>query len=325
MKKVNNKALRIVFIVFAVLFVLAILKDQVIKTTVAAAASSVLGTKVSIDGFSLGIVKQSVRIKGFKIYNPSGFPSGLLLNMEEVSVNYDLPALLGGKLHIPMAVIDLQEMVVVKNKEGKLNVDALKVTEKAAEKPSPAQPEKPAKQMPMQIDVITLNIGRVIFKDYSKGEPPVIQAYDVQIKDKTYKNISSAQQFAVLVLVEAMKPTAIKSAQAYAAATILGVGFLPAGVAGAILGKDHAAAEFSINSARLYDIALQVLKKSGEIIKEDQAQKTIKAKVDGSDVNVSIDQKTGGQAAITISARKFMLPKQEIAEGILYQIQEKAK
>ena len=63
----------------------------------------------------------------------------------------------------------------------------------------------------MKIDQATLNLGKVVVKDYTKGEPPSIQAYDIGV-NKTFKNITSAEQLVTLVLVQAMGPTALRNA-----------------------------------------------------------------------------------------------------------------
>jgi len=187
-------------------------------------------------------------------------------------------------------------MVVVKNKDGLLNVDALKVAQKP-DKPAKVPEEKKKKKkkktkpMSMQIDALTLNIGKVVYKDYSRGEPPSVEAYDGGIKGKTYKNITSAQKMAVLIMVEAMGQTAIKGAKIYGAAAILGVGFLPAGVVGVLIGKDSGSSEFNVDYNRAYQASVDTLRDMGAIIKEDKGGGLIKAKVDGSNVTVKFMKK----------------------------------
>ena len=46
--------------------------------------------------------------------------------------------------------------------------------------------EKP-EMIPMRIDTMQLTLGRVIFKDYSQGEEPKIQVFDVGGKTKPTK------------------------------------------------------------------------------------------------------------------------------------------
>ena len=119
------------FLVIAVvgLFVLSLLKNALVKSVVTLGASKVTGAPVRVGGFALGIPTQSVRIKDFKLYHPKGFDEGVMVDISEIRVDYDLPALLGGELHLPMLVLDLKEMVVIRDAEGNLNVDALKVAQ----------------------------------------------------------------------------------------------------------------------------------------------------------------------------------------------------
>ena len=319
-----NKPVKIIIIILAALIGLGIVKDQIIKAAVQAGASRVLGTKVSVGGFSFGILRQSVRVKAFKIENPKGFPQGSMVDVTEVGVDYDLPALLGGKLHFPLVILNLNEMVVVKNKEGVLNVDALKVAVKKEQRAAKTE-KKSSKSPNFKIDELRLNVNKVIFKDYTQGPEPLVQVYDVNLKDKTYKDINSAQQLAALIMVESMKPTAIKGAKIYGVATILGAGFLPAGIAGTLLGKDSAQAEFGASVDQVYQTALDVIKKSGILSSESKADGVIKADVSGHNVTMKVEKNDQGKTQIVIAARKYLIPKPEVAQGILYQIQEKVK
>jgi hypothetical protein len=322
---------KIIIVIVAVFVCVGIVKNPLIKTVVTVATSQVMGAPVHLDSFSLGVFKQSVRIKGFKIYNPKGFPKEVLLNIVEVNVDYDLPALFKGKLHLPLIVLNLEEMTVIKNKENMLNVDALKVAENKEESAKQAAPEKkseakkPTQALPMQIDLASLTIGKVVFKDYSQGEQPIVQVYNVGIKNKTYKDITSAQQFAALIMVEAMGPTAIEDAALYGAATVLGVAFLPVGVAGVLIGKDSGFADFNTDYENAYQIALETVKQMGKLSREDMAKGIIKADIDGSGVTIEVKKIEDTKTKITASARKLMLPKSEIAEGVIYEISKKLK
>ncbi len=242
-----------------------------------------------------------------------------MLDVTEVGVDYDLPALLAGRLHFPLVILDLNEMVVVKNRDGVLNVDALKVAEKKEAAPA----GKPPEPLSLEIDVLRLNVNRVIFKDYTRGKEPLVQVFDVNLKDKTYKDIQSAQQLAALIMVEAMKPTAIKGAKIYGVATILGAGFLPVGIAGTLLGKDSAQAEFGVSFERVYQTALDILGKDGTITSASKTDGAIKADVSGHNVTVKVTNLEQGKTEIVIAARKLLIPRPEAARGILYQIQQK--
>jgi len=316
---------KIAVIVLVVLVAFGLIKNTLIKAVVTVAASSVMGAPVHIDSFAVGIFKHSIQIKGFKLYNPSGFPREPMMDIPQMRVDYSLLDLFKGKLHCPLLILDLEEMVVVKDKEGKLNVDALKVAQKGQEPAKKEEVRKPSKDTAIRIDEARLNLGQVVVKDFTKGEPPAIQAYDIGVHDKVFRDINSAEQFAALIMVQAMGPTALRSAGIYGAASILGVAFLPAGVAGVLLGKDSGAQEFEVSFEKAYNAVKEAVQVRGEIVVEDQAKGFIKAKVDGSDVKIQITSKEKNKVAIDVSARQMMLPKPEVAQGVLYQISERLK
>jgi hypothetical protein len=319
---------KILFVILILLVALVVFKDQIIKTAIPIGSGQVLGTPAEVDHFSVSFLRQQISIKGFRLYNPEGFPKEVFIDIPEITISFNVPKFLQGKMDFPLVVFNLKELIIYKNKEGKLNVDSLKIAQQKKTESAPAkkeQPKKPAKQMPLHIDTLSLNIGKVVVKDYSQGGEPTVQAYDVGIKNKVYKDINSPEQLATLVMLEAMGPTAIKSAGLTAAASVLGVAFLPAGVAGVLMGKDSSTADFSASPDQVYAAALDVAKKMGQVSKEDQAAGFIKFAVDGANVTIEIKPQPENKTSVDVSARKMMLPKPEIAGGVLYNISEKLK
>lgn len=321
-----KKIFVVLIVVLAILLSISVFKDQLIRSTVATTATNILGAPVRINSFSLSLFKQAVSIGGLKISNPKGFPEGTLVDITKIAVACDLAALVKKELHLKHVEIDIKEIGIIRNKEGKLNVEALKVTEKKpAEKPAEKE-EKPAEQIPMRIDTLKLNVGNIIYKDYSKGEPPVVHVYDSGIHGKTYTNITSANQLVALILSESLKNTAIQSAKVYAASAVLGVGFLPAGVAVTLLGKDSTQQNFDVPLDRVYASALKIVESTATVKKEDKASGVISATMaDRTTVTVKISSTTPKTTQVTVSARKLLLPKPEIAKGILLQISDKLK
>ena len=311
------------FIVLAVVIVsliaIGVVKDQIIKSVITVAATQITGAPVHIDGFSLGVMSQSVRISGFKMYNPKGFSRGILVDLPKIYVKYDLGALFKQKLHLVNAEVELKEMGLEKNKDGKLNVDELKVAKQEQKKET-----KPSKQMAMQIDTLKLGMGKIVVKDYSAGGEPSVKAYDVNLH-KNYKNITSAQQLAALILAEPMKSAGIQGAKIYGVAILAGVAILPVAIVGTFVGKDSVTQDFTSSVDKVYEVSLMVLKQKGSISKENKATGVISATVDSASITVKINKKADNKAEVVISARKYLLPKPEIAGGVLYDIAEKLK
>ena len=178
----------------------------------------------------------------------------------------------------------------------------------------------------MQIDELYLNIGRVVVKDYSKSDQPTPSVHEIHLKNKIFKNITSPQQLVTIVLFQALGPAGIKSAGIYAAASVLGVAFLPAGVAGVLLGNDSATAEYKKSSDTVYKIVKDVLNGLGAKIAQDNKEAgIIKADAEGHSLTIKIEKGENNKTKLDISARKMMIPKPEYAGGVLYKISEKLK
>lgn len=318
-----RKYLIIVCIVVIGLLGLSIIKDQAIRVVTTVVATQVTGAPVRISGFSLGILNQHIRISGLKMYNPKGFSgTDILIDLPKVAVYYDLFSLIKGRLHLKSVDVELKEIGLAKNKEGRLNVDSLKIVEES--KTRQAQGAKASGQLAIQIDLLNLQMGRIVSKDYTVGREPTIQVYDINLK-KSYKNITSVQQLAVLIFAEPMKQAGIKGAGIYGLTLLTGVGALPVAVIATFAGKDSIEKDFNIAAGELYDLTLSVLRKKGKIQKEDKVSGAILAQVDGVDVKIKLKALSSKSTKITISARKFMLPKPAVASGVLYHITEQVK
>jgi len=289
-----------------------IFKNLIIKSVVTTVASRIIGAPVHMDGFSLDILSSTIHISGFKMYNPSGFPEGILVSCPKIKVIYDGAALFKQKRHFLIVEIELKEMGLTKNKEGKLNVDSLKIVQQSESSPP----------TPMQIDLLTLSIGKIVYKDYTIGTEPGVQVYDVN-RQKSYKGIPSAQQLALLVLAEPMKAAAIKNAQIYGVALVTGVAALPVAVAATFIGKDSVQQIIDLSFEHVYEVSLEVVKRMGTITKHDASNGVIKANINGATVALILRKSADNKTEITISARKYMFPKLDIAGGVLYQILDK--
>jgi len=288
---------------------ITIFKNLIIKSVLTTAASGITGAPVHMDGFQLNILSSTIHMSGFKMYNPSGFPEGVLVSCPKIKVIYDRTTLFKQKRHFLLVEIELKEMGLTKNKAGKLNVDALKIV----------QQSKSCPPTPMQIDLLTLSIGKIVYKDYTIGTQPSVRVYDVN-RHKSYKGIPTAQQLVLLVLTEPMKAAAIKNAEIYGVTLVTGVAVLPVALVATFIGKDNVQQIIDASFEHVYEISLQEIKRIGTITKHDASSGVIKAKINGAMVALILRKGRDNKTEITISARKYMLPQLDIAAWVLYQI-----
>jgi uncharacterized protein involved in outer membrane biogenesis len=284
-------------------------KDQMIKSVVTAMASRVTGAPVHMDGFALNILNSTAHISGLKIYNPQGFPEGILVSCPRIDVIYDRATMFKEKKHFFVVNIELAEMGLTRNKEGKLNVDSLNVV------------ESHSASVPIQIDLLTLAIGKIVSKDYRNGTEPDVRVYNVN-RHKSYKSIPTAQQLVALVMAEPMKAAGIKSAEIYGAVMLAGVAVLPVAIAATFIGKTSVQQNMDVPFERVYEVSLDVLKRMGKVTQQDAAKGTIQTDINGAKVALQL-QRADTRTELTISARKYLFPKLDIAGGVLYEISEK--
>jgi hypothetical protein len=305
--------------VFAFILVgMAIFKNQILKYIVTKSIVKIVGAPVHMDSFSLNIVSSTILISRFQIHNPDGFPEGILISCPKMNVIYDRAALFKHKLHFLIAEIDIEEFGITKNKEGKLNVDSLKIVQGEAGKGE----KQKSKPIPMQIDLLTLSIGKIVHKDYSSGEEPRVTVQEVNVR-KTFKNIPTAQQLTLLMLAEPLKAAGIKSAVIYGISMLAGVEVLPIVIAVKFLGKSSVKEILDQSFERLFEVSLEVVTRMGKVTQQDAAKGLIKAKVNGANVTIELERaEAKDKTELKITARKYFLPKPDIAGGVLYQIND---
>lgn len=313
-----NKIVKILVICLIVIAIFGLVRDFALKSIIGSVVGGVIGAPVKIGGLSLSIIKQTVRIRNLRIYNPKGFPKDLLVDIPKIRVVWDIAAISKGKLHLKLAQIEIKELIMTKNKQGKLNVDSLKISE---EKPDRDKGRKPAKVMPMRLDIVNLAMGRVVRKDYTKSETPVIKVYDINMR-KSYKNITSVAQLAALIISEPLKSAGIQGLKMYAVSALSGVAALPVAAAFTFTGKDYAQTVLEMNMEYVYDAGLRALKQSGSILSQDKTAGIIKANVNGARVALKLEKVADQKTRVTVSARKLGLPRPEVASAVIYRITE---
>ncbi|MFQ5715259.1 MAG: hypothetical protein ACE5GU_14625 [Candidatus Scalinduaceae bacterium] len=190
-----------------IMFVLYFGKNIVAKKSFSGGVRIMTGLELSMKSVNVGIFKTLIGITELQLFNPPGFVDKLMVDMPEIYVDYDLGAFINGKVHLEETRLDLKEFSVIKNEKGELNLDSLRVVEEKKEGKVEGEEEK-IKMPELQIDVLELKIGKVVYKDYSKGTPPKVREFNVNI-DERFENITNPRTLISLIIVKALKNTAI--------------------------------------------------------------------------------------------------------------------
>lgn len=204
-----KKIIATVLIVVVVVIGLLVVKDLVIKVSVEKGVALVTGLRLTIGSLKADIFGTLVDIRNMKLYNPSGYPDKIMMDMPKIYVNYDLPSMFRNVMHFEEIAIDLKEFIVVKNRNGELNLNSLKVVQ--AEKQGRKPQDKEKKKAPgIQIDMLKLKIGRVLYKDYSQGGAPSVKEFNININER-YSDIRDPYTLVSLIVVKSMMNTNISN------------------------------------------------------------------------------------------------------------------
>lgn len=304
-----KKFLIVLGIVVVSLACIAIINNLIIKSMVTTVVSHIVGAPVHMNDLSLNLVSSTIRISGFKVFNPRGFPEGVLISCPKINIIFDRTTLLKEKRHFLLMEIEIKEVGLIKNKEGKLNIDSLKIVQ---------QPNS-SSLIPMQIDLLNVSIGSIKYSDSTAVTDQGLRVYDVN-RCKIYKSISTAQQLFLLILAEPLKAAAIKNAEIYGVASVAGVAELPVSVVATSIGKDSVHQIIDVSFEHVYEVSFEEIKRIGTIMKYDALSGVINANINGALVTLTLKKGSGNKTEITISARKFALPQLDIAAWVLYQI-----
>lgn len=250
----------IIAVVVLAIFVVGFVKDAVIKFAVERGVESVTGLKLSMKSLHVGIVRNVVMIKGLVLYNPKDFTEKIMVDMPEIYVDYDLPAILSGNTHIRQLRIHLRDFNVVKNKDGKLNLDSLKTV--ASQKKGAKAASKEAKPMKLQIDSLYLKVDRASYKDFSSGTAPTIKEFNINLEE-SYSDIRDPNALVSLIVVKALTNTSIANI----------ANFDIQGLKGTISGTLGSAQKIASHTTM---VANETVKKTAATVKEttDAVQKT---------------------------------------------------
>lgn len=209
MKKVILSVL-IILVVFAALLFLG--KNYIAKTAVTKGVMAVTGLKIDINDIKVGIINTFIDVDDMKLFNPPDFPEKVMVEMPDIYVDYELSSFLKRKAHLEEIRIDLKEFTVIKNKNGELNIDSLKVAKE--EKKEPQKPEKKEKTE-VKIDLLDLKIGKVSYMDFSRGEKPKVIEYNVNLHEQ-FHNITNLNELGKIILVKALMKTDIAQLAGFA-------------------------------------------------------------------------------------------------------------
>jgi len=201
----------VLVVIIGVVVLLLVFKNVLIKMAVEGGTKKATGLELAIGDMDVGLLASKVDITDMQLLNPAGFPDKVMIDIPKFLVDVELASFFKERAHVETIVLDLKELMVVRNKDRKLNLSALKsVSEKQQKEKKPAQEEakKERKSPQVVIDTLVLKIGKVTYKDYSWGKKPFTKTFTIGINE-VYRNITDPKELVNLIIVRALQKTNI--------------------------------------------------------------------------------------------------------------------
>jgi hypothetical protein len=189
MKKLLWKILAGLVVLLVILF---LARNVIARKSVEVGVKKVTGFPIEVGSVDLGMFSGKVDVHDVKLMNPSEFKEKMFVDMPQLYVDYRFGSMLSGTPHVNDMLINIKQLVVVKNEKGESNAMKLKGVVSSGGSSSTKY----------QVDKLRIHIGTVTLKDYSRvglGD----RNYPLNI-DATYMNITDSSDISRLVLLTVM-------------------------------------------------------------------------------------------------------------------------
>jgi len=216
MTRSTRTGLWIAGITVASLVTVGLLRNSLLGWATVRFIRSSTGLDIAIESLKVQVARPSVRIMGMTIRNPPGFEKGEAIRFREIYAEYDRRALWSRRPRFRRIVIDMPNLVVVRNEKGEMNWERISgevqkriqpstVETNAPPTPPPEAPggtgtvpkDAPAGP-PYEIEEFVVRIGAVEMRTFETGQPkPNVRRMDLgfeyTVRDVTDFNAAGAE------------------------------------------------------------------------------------------------------------------------------------
>jgi len=203
---------KLMALLVVVLVILVLARNIVVKAAMETGVRLMTGMPLHVGKLDINLANSFVDIESLVVKNPAGYHDTALVDIPKILVAYNFQDILKGKVHLKNIEFDMKQFTVVKNEKGELNLDrlrALQGTQRPAAPTAKPAPKAPARAIPIQIDMMRLKIGKVVYVDYSSGQPST-KEFRIDL-DQSFQNITDLNSVVRLIVLKAMMSSGISN------------------------------------------------------------------------------------------------------------------
>jgi hypothetical protein len=179
------------FVLVAIVF---FARNLIARASVEYGAKKITGFPLTIGSIDLEVFSGKVDVHDLKLMNPTEFTEPMFVDMPELYVDYRLHSMISGAPHINDMLINIKQLVIVKNNKGESNAQKLKGVVSGG--------SGGGSSTRYAVDKLRVHIGTVTIKDFSRAKP---YEHNTPLNiDATYKNITDSTDISRLILLTVM-------------------------------------------------------------------------------------------------------------------------
>jgi uncharacterized protein involved in outer membrane biogenesis len=175
-----------------------LLLDTVVREVLTSRMRAATGMEVKISSVHVGLLSPTITIEGFKLYNTAAFGGSLCLDMPELHMEYDPVAIRSGTIHLPLVRLNLAQIDLVEDKQGRSNFDGIEKQNKQSKPHSNS-----IDQIKFSgIDTLNLSLGKFHQSNLRSGQEEEV---DFGVTNQILHNVKSEADLTGVAVLMAMR------------------------------------------------------------------------------------------------------------------------
>ena len=192
LKFIFRWSFRLLILLVVLLAVLVLCKDALIKSLLENRIRAQTGMDVKIGRLDIGLFTPTVNVEGLRLFQTSQFGGLPLVDVPDLYLEYDRPALARRALHFKLVRLNLAEVSIVEDADGKTILQWWQDRQARL-------PQSPIASMDFTgIDVLNLSLGTV--KLVSLTQPGRSRTVRIDLRNEVLRNLQSVNDLSGLLL-----------------------------------------------------------------------------------------------------------------------------
>jgi uncharacterized protein involved in outer membrane biogenesis len=183
----------LILLALAGVVVVILLRDTMTKEILVSRLRSRTGLEAEISAVHVGLLSPTITIEGLKLYNTADFGGTVCLDIPELHLEYDASALRARQLHLTLLRLDVADLSLVVDKNGRSNFETLKKKSK-----EPGRHSSAVEKLKFTcIDVMIVTLGKFHLANLASGRGEEI---NFGVKNQILRNVKSGADLSSLGL-----------------------------------------------------------------------------------------------------------------------------